>query len=139
MNKHTPGPWELHNGYLIRKVHGDDATPIAEMRAPYRKRVGLVRGHYEQEANARLIAQAPELLEERDALRAEVRRLKRESETKDAALRWAESAFVSLKNAGIVGGSPTADAEFERNLRPIRAALSRTPPPPTKRKTRRKA
>lgn len=59
---HTPGPWELFNGHVIRVCVGDCCAPIADLRSPYRHRVGIVRAEVEQQANARLIAAAPELL-----------------------------------------------------------------------------
>ena len=63
MSKHTPGPWEAFNGWAIRKCVSDTCCVIAELRQPYRLNVGIVRGEGEQQANARLIAAAPELLE----------------------------------------------------------------------------
>ena len=52
---HTPGIWGVFNGYLIRSVIENYAVPIAEMRAPYRPNVGIVRGEHEQWENARRI------------------------------------------------------------------------------------
>lgn len=61
MSAHTPGPWETFGGGgLVRAIEGKFATPIAEVRPPYRPQVGLVRGDGEQRANARLIAAAPD-------------------------------------------------------------------------------
>lgn len=57
----TPGPWDFHSGYLIRKCEDELCVPIAEMRAPYRKQVGLVRGYREEWHNGHLIAAAPDL------------------------------------------------------------------------------
>lgn len=51
MSEHTPGPWGLNNDY-IGSMEGEIAQVISE-------NVGIL----ENEANARLIAAAPELLE----------------------------------------------------------------------------
>jgi hypothetical protein len=52
MNKFTPGPWEIGHDYLIQTV-ATDGWEIAEIRQD--------TGDFE--ANARLIAAAPDLLE----------------------------------------------------------------------------
>ena len=52
--KHTPGPWRRHE-----KTEGCDSGTVL---AGYNKIVALVSDRPEQEANARLIAQVPELL-----------------------------------------------------------------------------
>ena len=58
MSKHTPGPWEIAKGKTYCAIRTDDRV-IADMRL-----VGL---HY-NDANARLIAAAPDLLEAMQAL-----------------------------------------------------------------------
>lgn len=65
MSKHTPGPWTLiHGGYIATK-------PTAAHSAKFPKNVRVNVGHVcafaestdgENEANARLIAAAPDLL-----------------------------------------------------------------------------
>ena len=65
--KHTPGPWRLNKNYQIGIPHGDKEAGEAAW-------IDLedAAGHFAPEnleANARLIASAPELLE---ALRAQV-------------------------------------------------------------------
>lgn len=64
--KHTPGPWEVRKGRTLLHVVG--AQPVCEISvsanhvhedAPGDKALYIAR----QEANARLIAAAPELLE----------------------------------------------------------------------------
>jgi hypothetical protein len=60
---HTPGPWQAFNGYLVRKCVGESCAPIAHVDTPYRHGIGVVKGHREVEANIRLIAAAPDLLE----------------------------------------------------------------------------
>lgn len=62
MSAHTPGRWEFYGGYLVRAVNGENATPIADLRAPYRRGVGAVRGEREQQANGHLLAAADDLL-----------------------------------------------------------------------------
>ncbi len=62
MSAHTPGPWEVFGGRLVRAVQGENAIPIASLEAPYRRGTGIVRSEREQQANARLIAAAPDLL-----------------------------------------------------------------------------
>lgn len=66
MSKHTPGPWklerdELHYGSLSTVVAGEKSKKFPG----YQMIVGVggFAGVDEQEANARLIASAPELLE----------------------------------------------------------------------------
>lgn len=57
----TPGPWDSSVG-LIRAIFGDYAAPIAELRAPYRHGVSIVKGEREQQANAKFIAAAREAI-----------------------------------------------------------------------------
>lgn len=52
MSKHTPGPWVIIN----HQIGGADGKEVGNAFAPGRPAV-------EQEANARLIAAAPDLLE----------------------------------------------------------------------------
>jgi len=55
MTQHTPGPWVLHEGKTA--VNGADGHLVASCGSlPYRNK-------WDEEANARLIAAAPELLE----------------------------------------------------------------------------
>ena len=49
--KHTAGPWKFNDGY----VRAEDGTPVADVRLDNPKE--------EEDANAALIAAAPELLE----------------------------------------------------------------------------
>lgn len=59
MSNHTPGPWKVECG----SVYTEDGWPIATM---VRDRSATAAGIFpaERDANARLIAAAPELLEE---------------------------------------------------------------------------
>lgn len=98
--KFTAGPWEAFNGYLVRKCEGDYCAPIAEVTAPYRKHVGIVRGELEQEANVRLIAASPELYH---------------------ALRWAMRFIVRPSNAD---GQSLAEG-YEAKYNAARAALAK--------------
>ena len=74
-NKHTPGPWlsnmEMYDGE-IQKVFG---LPTAEVYAPNSSVwIAQVRGNNkeEAEANASLIASAPQLAEENATLKAQL-------------------------------------------------------------------
>ena len=61
MSKHTPGSWEVGlDGRSIMADRGDNATGL-----PIRQCVAIVKERMEgTEANARLIATAPQLLDE---------------------------------------------------------------------------
>lgn len=63
MNKHTPAPWKHHN-YTI--YHGG----LKVARIPNLRAIGKRQAsdHEEEQANARLIAAAPELLSALEAL-----------------------------------------------------------------------
>lgn len=52
MSKHTPGPWKAYDEF----IYGDNSKTIAELRT-------YQSGEMPWQANARLIAAAPELLE----------------------------------------------------------------------------
>lgn len=52
MSEHTPGPWQIVNNRPL-EIFDENGTPIARMR--------VVDG---EEANAKLIARAPEMLAE---------------------------------------------------------------------------
>jgi hypothetical protein len=60
MSKHTPGPWVADDGYSAThlRIRSEDWGTIADVNDPYN---AMPDG--ELEANARLIAAAPELLE----------------------------------------------------------------------------
>lgn len=62
MNAHTPGPWQITemDGEVNRAVVGPDGELIADCFAPTAEDFNLPQDY---EANARLIAAAPELLE----------------------------------------------------------------------------
>lgn len=65
--KHTPGPWEVHSGSVYASA--DESRPIADMRRDETAAKAEI-WPTERDANARLIAAAPDLLE---ALRAFLR------------------------------------------------------------------
>jgi hypothetical protein len=59
MNKHTPGPWKMDSGQVVRV---SDGAVIANMdRSEEASKAGIYP--VERDDNARLIAAAPELLE----------------------------------------------------------------------------
>ena len=61
MSKHTPGPWEV-NKRATMNVQTKDGVSIASAGVRSDNTVDQELLHAEQEANARLIASAPELL-----------------------------------------------------------------------------
>jgi hypothetical protein len=70
MSKHTPGPWRVGNGSLMESgvFSADGKTLVAGTHGSarnYRRQEQIA----EQDANARLIAAAPDLLEALQALR----------------------------------------------------------------------
>jgi hypothetical protein len=73
MNKHTPGPWTaisdpLHFHSLTTIIAGNVVQGIPQMRIDVGGKVDIT----ELEANARLIAAAPDLLEALEALVTQV-------------------------------------------------------------------
>lgn len=54
MAEYTPGPWHMPTGYSDFQVHGPDGNRVADTMT-------LTRHAAECEANARLIAAAPDL------------------------------------------------------------------------------
>jgi hypothetical protein len=57
MNKHTPGPWRYSTGKTEALVVDRDGFTVMELRTTFN-----TTSHRDIEANARLIASAPELL-----------------------------------------------------------------------------
>lgn len=65
--KHTPGPWKaindpFHFDTLSTVIGGEEAPEQCTLKYPAMIEVGGYAGLEKQEANARLIASAPELL-----------------------------------------------------------------------------
>ena len=58
----TKGSWRVRGQRLVSAVNGDVSCPIADLRAPYRRGVGLARGEKESAANGRLILASREAL-----------------------------------------------------------------------------
>lgn len=58
--QHTPGPWKSDSPYNMSFIWGQDGEPIAQL---WDKQENIFRNEKETEANARLIASAPELLD----------------------------------------------------------------------------
>lgn len=66
MNKHTPGPWDIHFDRQDNEIYGKitGATITVEPNTAIARVCGIdTNEHDERLANARLIAAAPELLE----------------------------------------------------------------------------
>ncbi len=84
--KHTPGPWEANNG---------EGYSIWSIYAPSRSAIARVIGDgAETDANANLIAAAPELLEKCKKVRSWLLRLAENSEKQAVAC-----GFETLKKA----------------------------------------
>src|SRR5579863_8321699 len=65
--RHTPGPWSVIRCYSVRMIHHD---PETAHESTMLARVETRRNADEAEANARLIASAPDLLEALQACKA---------------------------------------------------------------------
>lgn len=96
-NQHTPGPWGVNGRLITYQMEGGGTDYLAT--------VERFDGKYkaEQEANAALIARAPELLTENEALKAENERLRA---ALDAAMDFAEE-----------NGNHTCDTDPEQNCK----------------------
>ncbi len=99
MTKHTPGPWSLR-GSTIRGPHLKDP----EGRTRIVAKAIWDKGTYidETEANARLIAAAPELVEALEDLVCLAERAMRESDGEwmvDEELRDARAAIAKVRGA----------------------------------------
>jgi hypothetical protein len=83
MNKFTPGPWEVTDETCAHVIRGADAPCVSNGTTfRFRPFVASIWGGY-HEADARLIAAAPELLE---ALELVMDRLVDKHETDEAAV-----------------------------------------------------
>ena len=60
---HTPGPWAVTDAAVVRRIDGEIAIPVADVRIPWAVGQTPHKALREQTANARLIAAVPELLE----------------------------------------------------------------------------
>jgi hypothetical protein len=85
---HTPGPWKVDemsemdkNGRVSAKISGPDLKAQGHIAHVYAKGEGAV-GLIEQQANARLIAAAPEMLEVLETVKRA--RLKEHAETPES-------------------------------------------------------
>jgi hypothetical protein len=82
VNKHTPGPWTLEDGEALVIRGSDDGQICIANWLRGRGGLGGRRKNDEVQANARLIAAAPDLL---DALKGVVRIADRQTVEFDAA------------------------------------------------------
>jgi hypothetical protein len=90
MSKHTPGPWQVFttkDGTRFIGIGDADGVGVTDPR------FGLWRGGQEREANARLIAAAPDLLE---ALKWAIERLDLLAEQSDRA-ETARAAIIKAE------------------------------------------
>jgi len=60
MSKHTPGPWNNKDGLYITDIYTKDSVLVASAGSTLRVPSNINNAH-EREANARLIAAAPEM------------------------------------------------------------------------------
>ena len=93
MTEHTPGPWTLQAGRTIRTVSGEFYLSYGQDKHGN----PLFRGFCELDANARLIAAAPETAAERDRLKAEKAGL---VEVLEDLTLWGEEYLASCKREG---------------------------------------
>jgi hypothetical protein len=93
MSKHTPGPWRVGNSFMESGVFSADGKTIVALThgsARYYRRQEQIA---EQDANARLIAAAPDLLEALMGLRLYVDPMMGGEEV-DNAIRAANAAIA---------------------------------------------
>jgi hypothetical protein len=99
---HSPGPWEVFHGYLVRAVRGQVAIPLLVSRPSNRlasscDQDALLAAEAEMQANLLLAAASPELLaaceaEERFAAAVEATARGEEVAVRDLAILADESA-----------------------------------------------
>ena len=101
MSTHTPGPWlvqagdEWADGIVTLEGHNENGTPMYWTVASYNRR------RDEADANARLIAAAPELLEALQALIAEYEpNLKAFATDAPRKAKWEAACAAIAKAAG---------------------------------------
>jgi len=73
MSKHTPGPWKTRlelrmNDGAVPVIIDGDRIALVDCRTPYKRGQGWKQECAERDANARLIAAAPMLLEALQAI-----------------------------------------------------------------------
>jgi hypothetical protein len=100
----TPGEWQFHATGCIRVCIDDFCVPIADMRAPYRKLVGIVRGYKEEQRNGEFIALANPA-----AILELVKRVRKAEDTAEGLESDLDSALDILRRRG--------DAEAQEWLR----------------------
>jgi hypothetical protein len=97
MSEHTPGPWRASMGDLLRVMHGSDCICGVHRIG---SRAGGRRSE-ESEANARLIAAAPDLLAALQAVIAAPITGDHESiQRRDAAFTAARAAIAKATGGG---------------------------------------
>jgi hypothetical protein len=106
MSKHTPGPWHVHEG-------GDNLASFFVDSAKEGSVCKIAVNHHE-EANARLIATAPEMLEELRECRKE--------------LLGASSYLATCDPITIVQNLDSFIASLRRRLASVEAVIGRAEP-----------
>jgi hypothetical protein len=127
-NDTTPGPWHIWHEHPANVGHVEPSGYNLWQFVPIATPCGMIRLLAEgdtlnrREANARLIAAAPETAAERDRLREEVRELR---EVLGASLAWIERH----RPKGKIGDIFTELNEMENGIvKPARAVLAKTNP-----------
>lgn len=113
-NKHTPGPWQVNKKVKTTVetcADGQGINIIADCSD-----VDGIRSRAEDQANAALIAQAPDLLAERDRLRQVNAELV-------AALE--DASFLLAKIGKFPGDLPQFMGSIIRSVQDARAALAK--------------
>lgn len=88
--RHTPGPWQYASG----SVYQMDGAKWPEVRLALMDREELATSPTERDANARLMAAAPELLRELDSLRAQVECLNIDSIPPELTIRLLSAQYA---------------------------------------------
>jgi len=97
--KHTSGPWEIYHGSGIEKTISSTRffTTIAVLPSPTNLEA-MNAFEEEQTANAELIARAPELLEENETLKEQLRLANLDKESCGKNLQGSYKEVESLKS-----------------------------------------
>ena len=98
---HTPGPWLVEGNWVFTRAEVD----ICNLSS----RVAI--GHEEREANARLIAAAPDLLDIVKKIRASAGALHNEPQTVRESLERADAIIAKIENREQAEVLPLGDSD----------------------------
>lgn len=101
MNRHTPGPWEVVTPTANASTKARDVRTVRTSARKWSRRVARVYafGTADADANARLIAAAPELLRVLTAAEHALRSYELSNANPDLAVRVADAAKAVLDQA----------------------------------------